>query len=149
MRPEVPGSRIFVYAEDLGVIGESIPDPQVRYRIWTITNIFVPTSERRDLRARLVDQKGFSTFCNVGALERPRPEDLFTGEDDEEDDLHMRELLLTHQPKELMQRLHRSAGIDEEVLLLLLQPSRHICIGELWQRWARVERSKVTWTQTM
>lgn len=69
-RPQpYPGTR---YLEmDLGAVGVSLYDERNARRVWTITHFFSPLATRAagGVRARLIDQKGFVTFCNQKDLE--------------------------------------------------------------------------------
>lgn len=55
----------------LGLSGTTILDPLEPYRAWTIQWIFAPIHGRKlgGVRAKLVDAKGFITFCNQRDLE--------------------------------------------------------------------------------
>lgn len=57
--------------ETFGISGETIPDPNNRYRLWTVQALYAPVSWRAvgGVRAKLADQKGFVTFCNQRDLE--------------------------------------------------------------------------------
>jgi hypothetical protein len=113
----VEGTRML--QETLGVIGMEVRDsPDVR-RTWTIQTLYAPVPGRAlgGIRARLVDPKGFISFCNqrdlevlLGAGEPGQycrwlgkeyvdmndPEWIGIGVDEEDllDDLYERELLL-------------------------------------------------------
>lgn len=65
----IPGSRIL--SEGLGLIGAQFPDPKNPQRTWWVVNLFAPLKGRKlgGIRAKLVDQKGFVTFCNQRDLE--------------------------------------------------------------------------------
>lgn len=65
----IPGTRILVAT--LGVIGKSVVAPDNDERIWTVVALYTPLSGRviGGVRAKLVDEKGFFTFCNQRDLE--------------------------------------------------------------------------------
>jgi len=65
----VPGTRIL--ATDPGVVGAFIEDPTAPRRLWTIQSLYAPILNRHlgGIRAKLVDSKGFATFCNQRDLE--------------------------------------------------------------------------------
>lgn len=67
----LPGSRMLRDAFNLGVVGATINDPIRTERVWTVMNIYAPIAGRHlgGIRARLVDQKDFVTFCNQRDLE--------------------------------------------------------------------------------
>lgn len=54
-----------------GLVGKCITDLHNRYREWTVHALYAPVSGRSvgGIRAKLVDQKGFITFCNQRDLE--------------------------------------------------------------------------------
>lgn len=62
--PIFPGTRIV--AADFGLIGRDVIDPINNERVWTVTGIYAPVMERclGGIRVKLVDTKGFITFCN-------------------------------------------------------------------------------------
>lgn len=64
-----PGTNLI--QDGLGVVGTTVIDPNNRYRYWTIHALYLPTSGRAvgGIRAKLVDQKNFITFCNQRDLE--------------------------------------------------------------------------------
>jgi hypothetical protein len=51
---------------DLGLTGTEIVDPRNSRRRWTVDSLYGPVYGRRlgGIRLKLVDQKGFTTFCN-------------------------------------------------------------------------------------
>ncbi len=52
------------------IVGQSILDPATPNRIWTLYCWYAPVKRRLGgLRAKFVDQKGFTTFCNQRDLE--------------------------------------------------------------------------------
>lgn len=57
--------------ESFGIIGSRITDTHNRYREWTVHSLYSPALGRAlgGIRAKLVDQKGFVTFCNQRDLE--------------------------------------------------------------------------------
>lgn len=65
----IPGTRII--ANTLGVVGAVVIEPQNAARIWTVQSLYTPMSGRAlgGLRAKLMDQKGFVSFCNQRDLE--------------------------------------------------------------------------------
>ena len=67
----LPGSRMLRDALSLGVVGVAIDDPVHADRVWTVMNVYAPVAGRHlgGIRARLVDQKDFVTFCNQRDLE--------------------------------------------------------------------------------
>jgi len=113
----VPGTRML--EETLGVVGTRIRDLREQERIWEVQGLYLPIAGRAlgGIRAKLLDQKGFITFCNqrdfevLLGLARPGTsirwrEDEYVGpgdrnwfglccdEDDLLDDLYERELFL-------------------------------------------------------
>jgi hypothetical protein len=68
LRP-ITGTRIIEHT--LGVVGAEITDPFQPGRIWVIQNLYSPIPGRAlgGLRAKLLDNKGFVTFCNQRDLE--------------------------------------------------------------------------------
>lgn len=65
----IPGTRIL--QGTLGVIGAVLTDPLNPLRTWTVQGLYSPVRGRAlgGLRAKLVDQKSFVTFCNQRDLE--------------------------------------------------------------------------------
>jgi hypothetical protein len=65
----IPGTRIL--RETLGVIGVELTDPHNPLRKWIIQGLYAPIGGRAlgGLRAKLIDQKNFVTFCNQRDLE--------------------------------------------------------------------------------
>lgn len=65
----VPGTRML--QESFGLTGFEIEDPATHNRTWTIHNLYAPITGRTlgGIRAKLVDAKGFVTFCNQRDLE--------------------------------------------------------------------------------
>lgn len=64
-RPAViPGTRLL--QETLGVVGASVLDPRNTTRQWEVQGLYMPISGRAlgGIRVKLMDQKGFITFCN-------------------------------------------------------------------------------------
>jgi hypothetical protein len=57
--------------ETLGVIGATVREGPYIRRIWTVQGLYAPIPGRAlgGVRARLVDQKGFVSFCNQRDLE--------------------------------------------------------------------------------
>jgi len=53
-------------SEGFGVVGLSVDDPKIFGRRWTVTKLYAPIPGRAlgGVRVKLVDQKGFVTFCN-------------------------------------------------------------------------------------
>lgn len=60
-----------IIQEGLGVVGATCIDPSNRFRTWTIHALYSPVRGRiiSGIRAKLVDAKGFVTFCNQRDLE--------------------------------------------------------------------------------
>lgn len=60
-----------ILEETFGIIGQSFEDPQYAERNWTVWSLYAPIRNRAigGIRAKLVDQKGFVTFCNQRDLE--------------------------------------------------------------------------------
>lgn len=56
---------------DLGVMGTKIVDPYDDERVWTVQCLYAPVSGRAlgGVRAKLLDNKGFTSFCNQRDLE--------------------------------------------------------------------------------
>ena len=65
----IPGTRLLVTT--LGIVGTRIPDPYNIRRSWEVQSVFSPLEGRAlgGVRTKLVDQKGFVTFCNQRDLE--------------------------------------------------------------------------------
>lgn len=65
----LPGTRVLV--DTLGVIGMHILDPLDARRLWEIRSVYAPCPGRKlgGIRVKLMDQKGFVTFCNQRDLE--------------------------------------------------------------------------------
>jgi len=57
--------------DTFGLVGTTITDLHNRYRTWTLHSLYSPVRGRSvgGIRAKLVDQKGFITFCNQRDLE--------------------------------------------------------------------------------
>lgn len=147
--PVIPGTRIL--ENNLGLAGFQYQDPVSPGRIWTIQYLFAPVMRRAlgGIRAKLVDDKGFITFCNQRDLEiilgiakpgelcywadQDYPEvgskewyGLCVDDEDLKDDLHERELRLREQypgllPNyiELTRRIHDDGADSEELDMLL------------------------------
>lgn len=145
----IPGTRIL--QSDLGLAGFQYADPASPLRIWTLQYLFAPIPGRRlgGVRAKLMDDKGFVTFCNQRDLEIllgvAQPGDkchwadmdypeigekgwygLCVDDEDLQDDLHERELRLREQYPgvlppylEITRRIHDSGADAEEIDLLL------------------------------
>jgi hypothetical protein len=109
------------FVMSLGIVGLTVADPKEPWRHWTIQWLFAPIVGRKigGLRARLMDARGFVTFCNQRDLEtllgvgppgtrcrwmrdeylEPRDPDwygLCADEEDLRDDLFERELRLRY-----------------------------------------------------
>lgn len=65
----IPGTNII--AETLGVVGVMLRVPGDPIRSWTIQGLYAPIPGRMlgGIRAKLIDQKGFISFCNQRDLE--------------------------------------------------------------------------------
>lgn len=65
----IPGTRMLEDA--LGLSGAVVPDPHEPWRHWTIQWLLAPIPGRHlgGVRAKLIDTKGFVTFCNQRDLE--------------------------------------------------------------------------------
>lgn len=65
----IPGTRIV--GETLGVVGTTVRDPLNLVREWTIQALYAPVPGRAlgGIRAKVVDQKEFVSFCNQRDLE--------------------------------------------------------------------------------
>jgi hypothetical protein len=65
----IPGTHILV--ETLGVVGTTFIDPTYPEREWTVQGLYLPIAGRSlgGIRARVMDQKGFISFCNQRDLE--------------------------------------------------------------------------------
>ncbi len=139
-------------ASALGLVGACIDDPKRDGRVWHIVNLYAPIERRHlgGIRAKLVDNKGFVTFCNQRDLElllglakpgqlclwmdKDYPEldsrefyGLCADEEDLQDDLFERELVLRNEQPgvlpfglELTRHLHLSSGLDVEELITML-----------------------------
>lgn len=167
--------------ETFNLVGAQILDPANTKRVWTLQAFYAPVRGRMlgGVRARFVDQKGFSTFLNQRDLEiligdeepgtrcrwaRQDYEDVgspnwfgFTmDEDDLEDDLHDREMLLRAQELtpflmtgEIQRRIHLDTAFDVEEYLILLWDadpetgiSPDLRVETIDRRWKRVERTR-------
>lgn len=79
LNPYTPEGRVLtatisdtrILQETFGVVGVDIIDLHNRYRTWTVHALYAPMRGRAigGIRAKLVDQKGFVTFCNQRDLE--------------------------------------------------------------------------------
>lgn len=60
-----------ILEETFGIIGQSFEDAEIGERYWTVFSLYAPVRGRAigGIRAKLVDQKGFVTFCNQRDLE--------------------------------------------------------------------------------
>lgn len=146
----IPGTRLLV--ESFGLLGVALQDPKDDIRSWTIISVLAPIPKRSlgGLRVRVLDQKGFVSFCNQRDLElllglaqpgalcpwlRERYPEFdsreFFGfcvdEEDLLDDLHERELhIRTCHPgvlpfgAQLTRYIHLDDGNDVEELLMML-----------------------------
>jgi hypothetical protein len=67
--PVLTGTRLL--ADGLGVLGATIEDPKTSGRVWQVTSLYapVPGRARGGIRAKLVDNKGFTSFLNQRDLE--------------------------------------------------------------------------------
>lgn len=65
----IPGTNII--EETLGIAGLVLCEPSNMDRDWTVMSLYAPVPGRAlgGIRAKLVDQKGFVTFCNQRDLE--------------------------------------------------------------------------------
>jgi hypothetical protein len=125
VHPYLEREKIIPYAgtrliqETFDLVGAQIRDPHDSSRLWTLKAFYAPVQGRAlgGIRARLSDQKGFTTFCNQRDLEvliglaqagtfchwarqkyaEPGGQDwygFFMDEDDLNDDMHDREMFL-------------------------------------------------------
>jgi len=156
---KIPGTRILT--TDLGLAGFRYPDPASPGRVWTLQYLFAPIPGRAlgGIRAKLVDDKGFVTFCNQRDLEillgigQPGDycywaddtypeigeEDWYgfcVDEEDLADDLHERELRLRQQfpgilppHLEIVRRIHDGGADAEELNLLLWDMDKRTGLG--------------------
>lgn len=67
--PVIPGTRLI--QPTLGVVGTTFNDPYDKRRTWEIQALYAPIPGRAlgGIRAKVIDQKGFITFCNQRDLE--------------------------------------------------------------------------------
>jgi hypothetical protein len=177
------GTRLLEETFDL--VGAEILDPDNKQRRWTLKAFYAPVRGRMlgGLRAKLTDQKGFVTFCNQRDLEvliglaepgtfcpwarkyyvAPGDKDwygLVMDDDDLEDDLHDREMLLRAASPtgillgnlEIVRRLHLDTKYDVEELNMLLwdaDPETGLTpdlrLETVDRRWKRVERTRMQW----
>lgn len=65
----IPGTRIL--ETTLGVVGMSVVDPLEPRRRWEVQGLYLPVAGRAlgGIRAKVIDQKGFVSFCNQRDLE--------------------------------------------------------------------------------
>lgn len=65
----VPGTRML--QDSFGLVGCSFEDPMEPERLWIIDSVYAPIPGRAlgGIRVRVVDQKGFISFCNQRDLE--------------------------------------------------------------------------------
>lgn len=65
----IPGTNILT--DSLGVTGVTFIDPTYPEREWTVQGLYLPVAGRSlgGIRARVLDQKGFVSFCNQRDLE--------------------------------------------------------------------------------
>jgi hypothetical protein len=168
----LPGTRMLY--EHFGLVGKEIADPIEPRREWRIHAFYAPLRGRvlGGLRARVVDQKGFTSFVNQRDLEvllrvgRPGAMCPWLGkpyvapgdpgwvgpsadDDDLEDDLRERELFLRAErawleaPLDLPRRVHADAGDDFEELHVLVRDTGNL--ASCAHHWARAERRWVRW----
>lgn len=176
------GTRLLQETFDL--VGAQILDPANPRRIWTLQAFYAPVRGRvlGGVRARLTDQKNFVTFVNQRDLEvllgdaepgtwcqwarqdyqSPDSRDWYgfaMDEDDFEDDLHDREMLLrVDSPTgfllegELFRRVHVDTDYDAEEYFILLWDadpetgmSPDLRLETVERRWKRVERTRYRW----
>jgi len=171
--------------ETFNLVGAEILDPANTDRRWTLKAFYAPVRRRAlgGIRARLTDQKGFTAFCNQRDLEvlvglaepgtycpwarqnyaEPGGSDwygLLMDDDDLEDDLHDREMLLRSQSLsgillgglEIRRKLHLDTQYDvEELSTLLWDCDPHTGIAPdlrletVEGRWKRIERTRIQW----
>lgn len=147
--PTIPGTRIL--EDTLGIVGFQYTDPKNPNRVWTLQHLLAPVRKRAlgGIRAKFLDHKDFSAYCNQRDLEvllgiaKPEeychwlndeykgPKDrewygLCMDDNDLQDDLYERELRIReHNPGvlpqhiEITRRFH-DGGTDVEELLILL-----------------------------
>jgi hypothetical protein len=173
----IPGTPFIQAAELMQLVGARVQDTEP-YRIWTIQGFLRPSFRRAiaGVRAKLYDEKGFITFLNQRDMEvllglgvpgqicpwwgrsYAGPGDLgwvglCADEEDLRDDLYERELFirqeLQHIPEgvSLLRKVHVDAEVDVEETWIFLHDTgaQH---EKVLDRWARVERVKVTWKLT-
>lgn len=65
----IPGTRII--DSTMGIIGATFQDVNKASRVWTVHALYTPVTGRAigGVRAKVVDQKGFVSFCNQRDLE--------------------------------------------------------------------------------
>jgi hypothetical protein len=170
--------------ERFGLVGARILDTSTPNRMWTLQAFYSPIRGRMlgGIRARLTDQKGFVTFINQRDLEvllgmvepgtwcqwarqdyvPPDSRDWYgfaMDEDDLEDDLHDREMLLRlNSPTEFLmegeinRRVHLDESFDAEEYFILLWDadpetgiSPDLRLETVDRRWKRVERTRHQW----
>ena len=181
----VPYAGTRLLPETFDLVGAEILDPANSERRWTLKAFYAPVRGRAlgGVRAKLTDQKGFTTFCNQRDLEvlvgiaepgtycpwakedyaEPGGQDwygLFMDDDDLDDDMHDREMLLRSQSLsgilmgnlEVIRRLHIDTQYDVEELSMLLWDcdprtgmTPDLRLETVDGRWKRVERIKVQW----
>jgi len=149
--PVIPGTRML--ATDYGLTGAEIVDITNDQRTWTAVGFYAPVPERclGGIRIKLLDQKGFTTFCNQRDFEIllgiAKPGDFckWTGkpyphphDDDDwfglcmdlvdlQDDLFERELALRAETaalpesSEILRRIHPNTTRDGEDYWILLR----------------------------
>lgn len=147
--PTIPGTRIL--EEDFGLPGFQHADTHRPGRLWVLQCLYAPIPRRRigGVRAKFVDEKGYTTFCNQRDLEvllgianpgsrchwasteyaeagEPGWFGFCVDDEDLEDDLLERELRLReHYPGmlpdglQISRRVHDDGSDVEELYLLL------------------------------
>ena len=147
--PTIEGTNIIT--ETLGIVGLELPDTKLKDRVWVVHSLLSPTRRRTlgGIRVKLVDNKGFITFCNQRDFEvllgiaKPGDKCIWASQDyahplsdewygycaddtDLFDDLHERELRLRQDTPtlpaglELERRIHFSDTRDVSQLDVFL-----------------------------
>ena len=67
--PTIPGTRIL--EDSMGLSGLQLHDPINPLRVWMLHYLYAPISRRKvgGVRAKLIDNKGYMSFCNQRDLE--------------------------------------------------------------------------------
>jgi hypothetical protein len=174
----VPGTRML--QEHLGLAGYQLIDTDDYNRVWTVQGLYTPVGRKLGgVRIKLVDNKGFITFCNQRDFEvligMARPGDWclwanqeYAGLGQDEwfgfcmdtldlcDDFHERELELLGEYNHGGVADWCSVNIERRLHLEKRSdvedywiPSLSPTEGSIYNKWIRVHRNRVEWKKLM